>query len=334
MQFTGDLCGLTIENANEHIDLFKNNVVLQRSLLNTNNDVFQFAESMHKLLSMVSHCTLNVEIHGHICAGEALDKLQCFITRSLTSRVGRAGLTLYWSGHGRYMAQQKQLDLSMAVSIFDHKNEKLMSLREIVRHCKRMGPLLLVLECCHSGAAVLEFGSWDQYNISNCVLVLSSCTAEELSGAWVMDGMDTNGIMTKILIDPVGTYFKIAFQVFYDFGGDWLNVNTMNNCNHERELYELYVKFADCIIDEWIYTREADNAHRLAIVYIREHALHVYTLYRNYLLLIRYGSRLHMPQTACSFPDLSQTRTSRYWEEYENEMEKRIVNLWEIRSQK
>jgi len=339
-EFAGNVHHLTIENANTYIDDFteEENGSLRRSLLNTNNDVCRFTQVLHQLALAHGIHDLRCEIYGHICANNLVERIDRFHSMTHGDHThSNVGTVCYYSGHGRsashvvcdqnVTSKDTSLVLSLARNVFDHKSEELVSVNAVLSRLRSKGPVLLILECCHSGAAVLgNMGSFDENNPYVNVFILSSCSADELSGAWIMDGMDSGAIMTKVLTDPIGTYFKIAYQVFYDFGGSWLTTSK----NNQRTLYELYDQYSDMIIDEW-RSNYPNSLHVKAFNWLREHAPHIFILFKNFLLLVRYGHKLHMPQAAVSFPDLSATKNSHHWTAFEQVMENSILQLWDDR---
>lgn len=336
LNFTGNTHHLTIANAVEHAQEFHQNQYLQKSLLNTNNDVINFVNILSKI---VHPNTLEFSIHGHIVAKDVKKVLLDTYHRIEKSNAENEGLIFYWSGHGKvidafpnaiHLSQMghKKLYLSMARSRTNDIEEELVSLSDIVHQWNKLQgrknarhPLLLVLDCCHSGFATHEFGTWGN-SIHDMRLIMTSCTGEEISGGWIMDGANTGGILTNFLIDPIATYFKVQFNIFYDFGGNFYDTGN----SPMRMLYDIFIEHAERVIDD---TGLRDTFDRLTL----RAGQHIATLYKHFLLLVRYGEKLYYPQHPQSFPDLSSCYASRHWKDMELEIEKVILSLWEERYQ-
>lgn len=369
-EFAGNCNQLTVENANQYIHEFTEDDSLRRSLLNTNNDVCQFSQVFQRLVMSTttgesdgdrsssegdSHdyqsTLMRCEIHGHACATEIASLIDEFCRgerlldgdssrfhSSMQNNPLSLGTVCYFSGHGRLNPDNRQLSLSLAKGRFDNESEELVPFNFIFKQFQRRkqqhSPLLFILECCHSGAAVESHARFNELDPNDSVFMIASCSSMELSGAWIMDGMDSNAIMTKMLTDPIGTYFKINFQVFYDFGGDWLQKNcsaTTTRKSNQRTLYELYDKYSEMMMEEWM-SNDPGNINVKALMWIRSHCPHIYILFKNLMLLVRYGHKLHMPQSVVSFPDLSPTAQSQYWTNFEQEVESFVIRFWENRS--
>src|SRR5690606_9623366 len=126
------------------------------------------------------------------------------------------------------------------------------------------GHRLFVLECCHSGAALRHGKFGDSH-----VLLLAACSQNEVSGGWIMDGSDSGGIMTKFLIDPIRTLYKVLFGVFCELLEEQV-----------ERLYLIYEKYA-------VEMMKCLEKNVLDVLY--DCGMHVVVLYRNFLLFLKYG---------------------------------------------
>ncbi|KAL0478883.1 hypothetical protein AKO1_010723 [Acrasis kona] len=313
--FTGNTHHLKIANAVAHSEQFHENQYLQRSLLNSNNDVLNIINFISKLAYPISF-----SVNGHVTAKNVKHVLkESFIT---TSDSNNKGIILYWSGHGKAVesihSNSKELYLSMAKSSHNDTSEELVCLNKLISYwhsLQPVHPLFLILECCHSGLAVVEgLGTWGTSSTQPC-LILTSCAAEDVSGGWIMDGANTGGILTNFLIDPIATYFKVIFNVFYEFGGDIFSNNPM------KSFYDVFSYHIDNIIDDCDLRQDFIRLQKIA-------GSHVVVLFKHFMLLVRYGNKLYHPQDAKSFPDVSKCRDSEHWTLMEQEFEELILDLW------
>jgi hypothetical protein len=319
----GNTHHLTIANAVQHEKEFQDNDYLQRSLLNTSNDAINFAN----MISRMTDGHLDFSVHGNITTKD-VKRLIRDAYQQITPE--NSGLILFWSGHGRAVQstpgavhiRNMKKELHLEMESYDER-VKLLPISSIVTewHHLQKGhyhPLLLVLDCCHSGLAVHDLGTWGNTTRGMC-LVITSCSDKDVSGGWVMDGTNTGGILTNFLTDPIATYFKVQYNVFYDFGG------TIDDKG--SSMYKFYQIFLECV--EQVIT---DCELRPVFDRIRVRAGdHVATLFKHLMLLVQYGHKLHHPQYPKSFPDVSTCAGSQYWSTMETQMEELMLELWEER---
>jgi len=165
--FTSEVHGLSIVNAVQHADEFTSSERLQSALLHANNDCCDLASFlMDRCPDMISR------VFGHV-PSTLVDNL--VRTAALEAQ---NGLIFFWSGHG----SQPHGALCCAMS----ENSFVQDRVPVERVFSAVGktPLLLVMECCHSGAAVRLARDYPN------VMVLAS-TGDGVSGGWVLDGIDS-----------------------------------------------------------------------------------------------------------------------------------------------
>jgi hypothetical protein len=320
----GNTHHLTIANAVEHAQEFQDNEYLHRTLLNTSNDAINFAN----MLSNITRSFFDFSIHGQVTVKDAIRLIRSS-HQQLIRNTENDGLIIFWSGHGKavkttqgalHIDQMGHRELQLEMTRSDH-DTNMLPISSITDEWNklqrnRFHPLLLVLDCCHSGLAVTELGTWGSNSCGMC-LIITSCSDDDISGGWVMDGANTGGILTNFLTDPIATYFKVQFNVFYDFGGDLFTPPMLT-------FYEIFQEHIDRVIDDSGLRPVFD---RLLI----RAGDHIVKLFKHFMLLLQYGDKLYYPQLPKSFPDLSPCISSPHWKDMELAIEKLILELWRER---
>lgn len=257
---SGETLKLNLRNSIEYQKEFEDNIILQRCLLNTNNDILNIIEMFYPIF---------YEIYGQKNKKEIIERLK---------RIESDSIIYYYSGHGNKKGM-----------IFD----EIFEYKELLKLIDKIKNKFIILETCFSGE---YFQNKGYYYKDKYLLYITSSIQE--SGGWIMDGKDSNGIMTKCLIDPIGTYFKIKYKIFYE----------SNN-----KLNEIYDKYSILILKE------------LNISFLFEIDIRILKIYQNYLLLIKFEKDLFYPQFTYSYPDLSKSKDSKFWNLFEKEIEKYLI---------
>jgi hypothetical protein len=267
---------------------FESKEHLQRALLNSNNDVID-------LTKFITHNSDNFEF-----------EIQSQVTRKYLEKKFEKLKNLerfifYFSGHGTFKNNQFYFNFSKYL-----KESELYNLKDLIANTKHIPNRLFIIDSCHSGFSS-SYGSWDTHNST---FFLCSSHQNEHSGGWIMDGSDSGGILTKTLIDPIGTFFKINFKIFFDWDEKF-----------KKELTQKYHRIALKMI------QALENGQRL-VDHLKKMGENILLIFLNYLMLIHYGDELLNKQTPISFPDLSGTKKSTYWIEFEEELEEIMMKKY------
>jgi hypothetical protein len=269
LNWCGEVQHLSISNSGHYKKEFEESRDLQRCLVNTNNDAMNIVQFTQSLMSRILYTVKS-------------KATQKDIDRVLANVSHFRRIIIYWSGHGSKLGIFTNGSPGSDI-LFDYK-----SLSRISNPHK-----FVILDSCHSGA-FLKYGFWKS---TASLLMICSCQENEESGAWIMDGTDSGGILTKCLSDPVSTWFKIMYKVFYT----------------NETLFPIYNKFSKLMLEE------IGMYDKLALIGIA-------TYYQNLLILIKFGHLLFHPQHPMSFPDVSSTIHSKYWNEWEKQVETTLIN--------
>jgi hypothetical protein len=289
LNFVGNTHHLKIINSISNLKEFESKEHLQRALLNSNNDIIDFT----KYLILNSDGHIEFEIQSQ--ATKKYLRLKYEKMKNLKEFI------FYFSGHGTCKNNEFYFNFSKNL-----KESELYNLKDLIFNTKHIPHRLFIIDSCHSGIAS-SYGNWDS---QSSTFFLCSSHQNEHSGGWIMDGSDSGGILTKTLIDPIGTFFKINFKIFFD----WDN-------KFKMDLTQMYHRIALKMI------KSLKNGQTL-VNQLKGMGNNVLLIFLNYLILIHYGDELLYKQTPVSFPDLSETRHSSYWVEFEEELESKMMNKY------
>eukprot|EP00761_Pharyngomonas_kirbyi_P001452 gb/GECH01001456.1/.p1 GENE.gb/GECH01001456.1/~~gb/GECH01001456.1/.p1 ORF type:complete len:383 (+),score=63.22 gb/GECH01001456.1/:1-1149(+) len=306
--FVSNTHHLTISNACEHAEEFKSSPdTLQRTLISTNNDVVTMVNMLVSLKPQI-----RTTIFGRASVPQVKRKLISLKSDKLREQ-SNTGVILYWSGHA-ILGSDSSLLLCLAPDDpTSYHQERHIPVQEVFNWCGEE-PLLFIMDCCHSGRAVEWIKNYENGARSK-KMIMASCDALEVSGSWVLDGSDSGGIMTKFLTDPIGTYFKVKWTVFCDLEGSMEEEQSSIG-----QLYNIFDRYTDDIMKSCL----PDDDLEL----IQNAGSHVYTLWKHFLLLSKYGDQLYRSQSPISIPDLSPCLECDLWSKFEDAFEERVVELW------
>eukprot|EP01080_Neovahlkampfia_damariscottae_P000384 gene384-6798_t len=290
LNFVGNTYHLNIKNSISNLKQFESNEYLQKSLLNANNDVIDLV----KFLILKNKSMSEYEICSQVTKN--------YLENSILSNISKKkSLIIYFSGHGTN--KNNEFYFNFAKSSNSNSTE-FYSINNLIENTKYLSKnRLFIIDSCYSGLSS-KFGKNQQ---NEKIFFLCSSNKDEHSGGWIMDGSDSGGIMTKCLIDPIGTFFKINFKIFFDWDNKFKN-----------DLTKIYHFYALKMI------KSSKNGD-INLEILKNIGNHWLVLYLNFLILIKYGDELLNKQTPISYPDLSETKNSKYWIQFEEELESELM---------
>jgi hypothetical protein len=312
LSYSGPVFDLSISNITlpQNTERFLSEPHLQRALLNAVHDVCDLSLFLHDLVSQyptVFVSDLVRRVFANASATVALvESSQCNFS---------APFVWYFSGHGSVMhtaggLSSKQLQLSFAVDGLlnaETEREVKVPFAELMKHCPwNPNPDgIVILDCCHAGAAL----EWCRQRNLMC---LCSTSADAASGGWVLDGTDSNGIMTKFLMDPVGSYFKVRWNIFHDFT--------------REEITKLYAAIEARVSSIMDATLPQETLLRI------RRTPHIRIMLLHFVLFCRMSSQLYLVQFPCSFPDVGACWAQHHaWEELDTIIDELTLSVFSAR---
>ena len=291
LNFVGTTYHLNITNSISNLKQFESKEYLQKSLLNSNNDIIDFI----KFLKKKNEKNFEFEICSKITKN--------YLEDSILSKLSKKkSLILYFSGHGTN--KNEEFYFNFLKKNNSNNESEFYSIKNLIEKTNAISNnRLFILDSCYSGLSS-KFGILKKNeNENENLFFLCSSNKFQQSGGWIMDGSDSGGILTKCLIDPIGTFFKINFKIFFDWDEKFKENIT--------KIYHFYsIKMIKSLEDgEFILKILKSIGNDWLILYL------------NFLILIKYGDELLNKQTPVSFPDLIKTKESKYWNQFEEELE-------------
>ncbi|KAF0976668.1 hypothetical protein FDP41_004567 [Naegleria fowleri] len=201
---------------------------------------------------------------------------------------------IYWSGHG-----EDTLGLSFQFCQY-MSFEEFLSIFESKRSGSSIIPHLFVMECCFSNEKVIN-NFVQKHN--NHFEYLFLCSSLEKSGGWICDGVDSNGIMTNFLTDPVSSYFKVKHKIFFDLGNNSSEYFPYFNAVLKRKFYSIIDNFLTEAF-QLVYPVDFINFIGSQLPFLLSSTIRL--LFKHFILLNYYVDQLYQRQTPFSYPPLSK----------------------------
>eukprot|EP00762_Andalucia_godoyi_P002392 ANDGO_02719.mRNA.1 hypothetical protein len=305
----GNTHGLSIaalSNA-EAVARFKNSAALRTALLSSNHDACDFPIFFTEFLRQLDE---NALLKYHVIGNATMEEARHGTAwlQGQTMRDPSGVVLLYYSGHGR-LSDTMNLELR-----FSDVSDSAICFNELFdtesTATSSLSPPLVILDCCHSGAAVEDCRR-------RGMMCMCSTSADARSGGWVLDGVDSNGILTKFLMDPVGSYIKVRWNVFHDFSGSMFDPSSSVGV-----LYGLIVQHVTGVLDRELDRRTRGDLFSLPAALLR--------LWIHFALFCRLSNSLYMVQYPVSSPSVAacfSTAVDSLWLQFEADFETCMLSL-------
>ncbi|KAG2377953.1 hypothetical protein C9374_008575 [Naegleria lovaniensis] len=305
---TGDMSAcsdLSICNAIK--DYSHNFEKYSRCIINVHNDLFHFLYFVKNVEKMYGDKLDVMDLtYNMICNYEyqKTKELMKFFNgknyeRSLKCMKEHSVLSLniiYWSGHGENnlglsFPSFQYMSFEEFLSIFANQNSESISI-----------PHLFVMECCFSNEKeIFNFVQKTRHH-NKPFPYLFLCSSIEKSGGWICDGVDSNGIMTNFLTDPVSSFFKVKYKIFFDLGNNSSEYFPYFNAKVKRKFYSI---IDTCLSEVFplVYPVEFVNFIGAHLSFL--HSSMIRLLFKHFILLHYYVDKLYQRQTPFSYPPIS-----------------------------
>ncbi|KAL9649731.1 hypothetical protein ABK040_009546 [Willaertia magna] len=306
-------CGnMSIHNAiNDYSQQFE---LYSKCIININQDLFNILYLIENIINnqikikykMICNYDLNTSV-------KYIKNWSTKLLQSSTSSITNFNNLniIYWSGHG-----EKELGLQFQENHLSYNT--FFNLLNI-KHLNN----LFIMECCHTNIEIINnFVNKSKSKFETLFL----CSSSDKSGAWVCDGIDSGGILSKFLMDPVSTYFKVKYKIFFDLG-EHCNVYFPYNSNSIKyNFYEILDYYLTKMI-KIVFTKDF-------LIFLSENTI-IRVLYKHFLLFYLFSNELYQPQKPYSYPTIqisdnqtTQSLLSTYLNQMQQDIETKLIEIY------